>query len=213
MQGLSLSVCLILCVVSTYSFEIRVAHASPDAPAVDVLVNDMVAEKFTNLQFRIVSKYVHLNAGSYNFKVVPTGKKTPVMLNFNQTINHMFLPFTVVVGNNVASLKQYLLNDDRQRPRRGYSAFRFVHMSPDAPPVDVRFDGQTNPIFKSIGFGQATTYQEVRSGDYTVQLLAAGTNNVIFEHDLRLLRDVPSTAFAEGVVASKNLGITITRDL
>jgi len=204
---------LILCVVSTYSFEIRVAHASPDAPAVDVLVNDMVAEKFTNLQFRIVSKYVHLNAGSYNYKVVPTGKKTPVMLNFNQTINHMFLPFTVVVGNNVASLKQYLLNDDRQRPRRGYSAFRFVHMSPDAPPVDVRFDGQTNPIFKSIGFGQATTYQEVRSGDYTVQLLAAGTNNVIFEHDLRLLRDVPSTAFAEGVVASKNLGITITRDL
>jgi len=203
-----------LCVVGiTYSFEIRVAHASPDAPAVDVLVNGMVATKFQNLKFRAVSKYIHLDGGTYNFTVVPTGKKTPSLLSFNKTINHKFLPYTVAIGNKLASLDDYFFHDDKQRPRRGYSAFRFVNLSPDAPAVDVRFDGQTTPIFTNIAFGQATNYQELRSGDYTVQLLATGSAKVLYEGDLRLLRDVPSSAFAEGSVAGKTLSTTITRDL
>jgi len=204
---------LLLCVVSTYSFEIRVAHASPDTPAVDVLVNGQVATKFQNLKFRVVSQYIHLEGGTYNYTVVPTGQKTPVLLSFNQTINHQFLPFTVAIGNTRASLDDYLFNDDRQLLRRGYSALRFVNLSPDAPAIDVRFDGQTSPIFTDIPFGQATNYQELRSGDYKLQLLAAGTPKVLYEGDLRLLRDVPTSAFAEGTVADKTLSTTITRDL
>jgi len=145
--------------------------------------------------------------------VVPTGKKTPVYLNWNQTINHKFLPFTFAAGNLLASMKQYVFNDDRQRPRRGYSAFRFVHMSTDAPALDIRFEGQTKPIFTNIGFGQATNYQELPHGHQNVQFLQAGTPNVVFEHKVKFIGDTPTSVFAEGTVAGKTLMAVVTRDL
>jgi hypothetical protein len=41
---------------------VRVVHASPDAPAVDVLVNDNVA--FSNVPFTEISDYASLDPGT-----------------------------------------------------------------------------------------------------------------------------------------------------
>jgi len=202
---------LALCVLSTSAFDIRFAAASPDAPAVDVLVNDQLPTKFTNIQFRSVSKYIHLTQGMYNYKVVPTGKRTPVYLNFNQTINHDHLPFTIAIASKLASVKRIVFGDDRARPRRGYSALRFVHLSPDSPAVDFRISGQSKPLFTNIAFGAASNYQEIPHGDYTIQLLKAGSHNVMFETKVKLLQDVATSVFAEGMMA--NLDVTITRDI
>jgi hypothetical protein len=56
---------------------VRVVHASPDAPAVDILVNDGAA--FENLSFEGISDFVEVPAGTYNVKVVPAGATTPVV--------------------------------------------------------------------------------------------------------------------------------------
>jgi len=193
------------------AFEIRIAHASPDAPAVDVLVDNQVATRFTNVQYKDVTRYIHLPPGQYNFKVVPTGKKTPVILNINQTINELLTPYTFVISGKLASVKPLIFNDDKQRPRRGHSALRFGHLAPDAQACDVRFSGQTKRIITNIGYGQASDYIDVSHGDYTIQILAAGTNNVLLESPLRLLADVPSTFWVEG--AGTNLAGVTSRDL
>jgi len=197
-----------------YSAELRIAQACPDAPALDVLVDDHIPTKWTNLAFRTVSHYIHLPAGSYNFKVVPTGKRMPVYLNVNQTFQSTPLdPFTIAIASTLSNIKSFVFSDDKQRPKRGHSAFRFVHLSPDAPALDVRFDGDMHPTFTNVAFGSATQYVDMLHGDMTVQLLATGTAHVLAEQDIRFLQDVPTTVYAEGTVAGKNLMVVVSRDL
>ena len=50
---------------------VRVTHASPDAPAVDVCVNGKVA--FAALEFGKTTEYANLPVGSYDVQVYPAG--------------------------------------------------------------------------------------------------------------------------------------------
>jgi hypothetical protein len=51
--------------------QVRVAHFSPDAPAVDVYVND--DKVLSGVEYKTVSKYLELPAGSYDLAVRPAG--------------------------------------------------------------------------------------------------------------------------------------------
>jgi len=53
--------------------QVRVAHSSPDAPAVDV--ND--DRVLSGVRYRTVSKYLELPAGSYDLAVRPAGRPPP----------------------------------------------------------------------------------------------------------------------------------------
>lgn len=53
---------------------VRVVHASPDAPAVDVLVNDTIRPaELSGAAYGAVTDYVPLAPATYNLKVVPAG--------------------------------------------------------------------------------------------------------------------------------------------
>ena len=58
---------------------VRVVHASPDAPAVDVWVDGSVA--FNNAPFQGITDDAGLDAGTYNVQVTPTGATEPVVLD------------------------------------------------------------------------------------------------------------------------------------
>ncbi|MGD2041389.1 MAG: DUF4397 domain-containing protein, partial [Anaerolineae bacterium] len=58
---------------------VRVVHASPDAPAVDVWVNGAVA--FSNAPFEGITDYAELAAGTYNVQVSPTGATEPIVID------------------------------------------------------------------------------------------------------------------------------------
>jgi hypothetical protein len=58
---------------------VRVAHLSPDAPAVDVLVNGQQA--ITNLAFKEVTPYIPLPAAKVRVQVVPAGQSSPVVID------------------------------------------------------------------------------------------------------------------------------------
>lgn len=57
--------------------KVRVIHASPDAPEVDVLVNDTVT--LEDIAFKGVSNYLEIPAGNYNFKVNAANTETTVI--------------------------------------------------------------------------------------------------------------------------------------
>src|SRR6188768_2616782 len=51
---------------------VRVLHASPDAPAVDVHLDGAIVEELTNVPFGTSSGYLEIPAGDHNIKVYPT---------------------------------------------------------------------------------------------------------------------------------------------
>jgi hypothetical protein len=56
---------------------VRVVHASPDAPNVDVLVDNVVV--LTNVAYEAASAYLDVPAGTRNLKVNATGTTTTVI--------------------------------------------------------------------------------------------------------------------------------------
>jgi hypothetical protein len=95
---------------------VRVAHASPDAPAVDIWVNDAVA--ISNLAFADVTDYLLLPAGDYNFKVTPTGATTPVVIDVDVTLDKN-VAYTVAAANVLASIEPLVFVDDNSEPGPG----------------------------------------------------------------------------------------------
>ena len=177
---------------------VRVAHASPDAPAVDVLVNDAVA--IPNVPFKDVTDYAELPAGTYNVKVVPTGATEPVVIEADLTLA-AGTDYTVAAVNVLAAIEPLVLVDNNSDPAEGNAHVRFVHASPDAPAVDIAVTG--GPVlFPDVEFKEATDYLPVPAGTYDLEVRLAGTDTAVLSlPGVTLIEGDVYTAWAMGLVA------------
>jgi hypothetical protein len=166
---------------------VRVVHASPDAPAVDVWVNDGVA--FANAPFKGITDYATLDTATYNIKVVPAGATQPVVIEADLALEAK--DYTVVAVGKLENIEPLVLIDNNSAPAAGKAHVRFVHASPDAPAVDIVVkDGPT--LFSNIAFKEVGDYLPVDAGTYDLQVKLAGTDTVAL--------DVPGLALADGTV-------------
>jgi hypothetical protein len=166
---------------------VRVVHASPDAPAVDVLVNDGVA--FSNAPFKGITDYAALDTGTYNVKVVPTGATSPVVIEADLALEAQ--DYTVVAVGLLENIEPLVLVDNNAAPAEGKAHVRFVHASPDAPAVDIAVKG--GPVlFSNVAFKEVGDYLPVDAGTYDLEVRLAGTDTVAL--------DVPGLALSQGTV-------------
>jgi len=155
---------------------VRVAHLSPDAPAVDVLVNGQKA--ITGLAFKQVTPYIPLPAAKVRVQVVPSGQMSPVVIDAELDLKEGVY-YTVAATGFLAQIQPRVYTDLLSGffPRAGYARIRVVHASPDAPAVDVAVKG--GPVlFAGLPFPQASTYLSVPAGTYDLEVRAAGTSTV-----------------------------------
>jgi hypothetical protein len=73
---------------------------------------------------------------------------------------------------------------------------RVLHLSPDAPNVDVYAGGAR--VVEDLAFARSTAFLEVPSGDYTFEVTAAGDTGAVLTAELTLLPDESYTAVAFG---------------
>lgn len=156
---------------------VRVVHASPDAPAVDVLVNGSAA--FTNAAFKGVTNYASLDAGSYSVAVVPAGQTAPQVISATLPLD-AGKDYTVVALGKLANIEPLVLTDNNTLPAAGKAHVRFVHASPDAPAVDVAVKGGP-VIFSNVAFKGVGDYTPVDSGTYNLEVRLAGTDTVALD--------------------------------
>lgn len=99
-------------------------------------------------------------------------------------------------------------DDEPLAPPISNTSIRVVHVSPDAPAVDVYAEGVSTPLFTNLAYGQASQYLEVDAGTYNIQIRGAGssaTSDPVFETgDLQLVDGDVVTALAAGLLASQD---------
>jgi LPXTG-motif cell wall-anchored protein len=154
---------------------VRVVHASPDAPAVDVLVNGAAA--FTNAPFKGVTDYAGLTAGTYNVQVVPTGATEPVVIEADLDLQ-ADTDYTVLAVNTLENIEPLVLVDNNSLPAAGKAHVRFVHASPDAPAVDIAVADGGPVLFSGVEFKGVGDYLPVDAGTYDLEARVAGTDTV-----------------------------------
>ncbi len=187
---------------------VRVVHASPDAPNVDVWVDGNKA--LTDVAFSKYSDYVALPAGAHNFKVVATGTTGPAVIDVTPTLDAGKY-YTVIAANKLASIQPLLLVDDLATPAAGKFHLRVVHASPDAPAVDVAVAG--GPVLVSnLAFPKNTDFTPVDAGTYTIEVRPAGTTTAVLtlkdvKFDAGKLYTVIATGLVNGTPALSAIAI------
>jgi hypothetical protein len=178
---------------------VRAVHASPDAPAVDILVNDGVA--FANAPFKGITDYATLDSGTYNIKVVPTGATEPVVIQADLELAGN--DYTIVALGKLENIEPLVLIDNNSAPAAGKAHVRFVHASPDAPAVDIAVKG--GPVlFSNIAFKEIGDYLPVDAGTYDLEVRLAGTETVALEvPGLALQAGTVYTVFAMGLAGGE----------
>ncbi|BCP67396.1 DUF4397 domain-containing protein [Thermus thermophilus] len=87
---------------------VRVAHLSPDAPAVDVLVNGQRA--ITGLAFKEVTPYIPLPAAKVRVQVVPAGQDAPVVIDAELDLK-VGVYYTVAATGFLAQIRPQVYTD------------------------------------------------------------------------------------------------------
>jgi len=154
---------------------VRVVHASPDAPAVDVYVDGTLA--LENLAFGSASDYVPLPAGEHQVQVAATGTDAAQAVIDAMVTLEAGKAYEVAAVGNVASIAPLVLEVDLSPLAEGKARVRAVHASPDAPAVDVAVTG--GPVlFTNATFPAGTDYAEVDAATYDLEIRPTGTTDV-----------------------------------
>jgi hypothetical protein len=162
---------------------VRVVHASPDAPSVDVLLDD--AKVLSDVPYLAASDYLAASADDHNLKVNAAGTATTV-IDADVTLADG-TDYTVIASGLVAEITPIVLVDDNSTPAAGNARVRAIHGAPGAPAVDIYVTAPgadleaAVPVLTGVAFGDVADYLEVPAGDYQVRVTPAGTKVVAID--------------------------------
>ena len=188
---------------------IRLAHTSPDAPAIDIRLDMGTGTSvFTDQAFGDVTSNLELDGGSYAFVVTPTGS-TEELAAFEPIPLQNGEVYTMVVYGTLDSLDAYPLgvrifidsdpgsNFIDLTPAPRLANLRFIHTSYDAPDIDINMDGGS--LVSGLIYGYSSGYGQIDIGDRNIQMTPAGFPGLILvDTNLTFERARDYTVFTVG---------------
>jgi hypothetical protein len=178
--------------------QLRVLHASPDAPNVDVYVDGF--KELANVPYPTLSQYLSLPAGQHRIQVNAAGTNTTVI-----DVSPTLAPnndYTAIAAGFLANIEALLANDENSPAATGQARLRVIHASPDAGPVDILVNGQV--VLSNVAFGSISSYLTLPAGTYKVQVNAAGTASTAISANVMVESQGNYSAVAIGSLKTSN---------
>ena len=174
---------------------VLVTHASPNAPGVDLLIDNSKVNS-SPLSFPNNTGYLTINSGIRNIKINVSGTSTSVInadVDFTKDKN-----YSVFAIDSVSKISAIVVEDDLTTPASGKAHVRFIHLSPNAPSVDVAVRNGA-AVFPNIAFTKGTVFAPLDAGTYQLDVRVAGTQTVALAlPDITLTAGKIYTVFAKG---------------
>jgi hypothetical protein len=180
--------------VNSQTAQLRVLHASPDAPNVDVYVDS--AKVLSNIPYPTLSSYLTVAAGAHHIQVNAAGTTTTV-INVSPTLASGDA-YTAIAANFVANIEALLATDATTAPPSGDVRLRVIHASPDAGPVNILANGAV--VLSNVPFGTISNYLTIPAGTYAIQVNVAGTTTTAISATVNLTAGTNYSAVAIGAV-------------
>ena len=157
---------------------VRLAHLSPDTPAVDVYLKAQSGnprpQTFKGVAYGVMSPYLRLPTGTYSVAMRPAGadpSTDPVLTTEVNVENGA--AYTVAGVGRYADLGLRVLRDDLKLPDAGESKVRIIQASVRAPVLDVGVNNGPT-IADGVQFATTTNYRNVKPGTWTVKVQPSG---------------------------------------
>lgn len=181
---------------------VRVVHASPGAPNVDVLVDGQVVVQ--DLAFGAATDYLPLAGGDHKVQVVPTGQPADAAvidtdLNVDSGDAYIF-----VAVNRLNEIEGEVYNVNLDSLDSGKARVRVIHASPDAGNVDVSVTGG-DELFGDVEFRSATDYTDVDAGSYNLDVKGEDDRVLLTAQSLPIDDGTTYDVIALGQIADNSL--------
>lgn len=157
----------------------RIVHLSPDAPSVDIYIDDTLSE-VQNISYTSASQWVALPAGRHELTLVPTGgglERAPFPPNRLRFAVDSWTTVTVIGSLENQTIRFDTFTQDMTAVSFGGSRLVFYHAIEDGSSVNVIRDGVTFVPALAYGIDSALltnagtyNFQFVRSGDLSFEL-------------------------------------------
>jgi hypothetical protein len=204
---------------SSSQAQIRVVHAIPNAPALDVDINGTT--DFTDILFdgfQPSSGYKSVPSGSVTIQAFDTGTTTNPLFGTNGVTATLSgsTQYTVVLaglvnGTGTNALAVLQKTDNNTAPTSGNVEFRIIDASPSSPgtvdvyivPPGTDITQVPSPTFSGIVYQQASpTYFSVAAGTYSVIATTSGSKVPFISQDFPL----PTAGMIRTLVLVDNTG-------
>lgn len=159
---------------------IRVLHASPDAPTVDILIDGEAV--LTNVSYQQGSDYLKVDEGMRTVGIRVSATETIALeQKFDLSEDNYY---SIIAQNTVANLELEALNDTERR-NNDSNDVTVVHASPAAGDVDIYItangaDLPATATLDNVSFDQNASLANIAAGDYQVRITASDATSVVY---------------------------------
>jgi hypothetical protein len=168
--------------------DLRVIHAVPDAPTVNVYAGASILAGLENVDYQVSSPWIEVDEGSYAVRVeanVPSGTVDVITASLSLEGENSYNVLAIGSATD-GTIEPLLVSSERSSVTSGNARVQIVHAAPAAPTVDVYVtapdaDIQTAQPLATASFKDSTDQVEVTGGDYQIRITAAGTKTVVFD--------------------------------
>jgi len=171
--------------------KISVVHASPNAPKVDILIDNAFVD---TLSYPRNTEYLEVNSGTRNVKIRATGTSL-VLIDANPSFDPD-KSYSIFVIDSLIKISALQALDELTTPAAGKAHVRFIHLSPDAPAVNVIANGSitlfSNRSFNKIITASEQAFTPVDAATYNLQVRTISGNV--------LALDLPGVTFTAGKI-------------
>ncbi len=191
---------------------VRVLHASPDAPSVDVYVGAALSsaakvDALSGIEFGDITDYAEVDPGTYAIKVCATADASVCPIQVAALDLTADTKVTIAASDLLASIKADVFVDDPDASETTAAQVRVVHLSADTPAVDVLTQAGDSIGIDGLEYpdrAPATGYASFPAGSYDLKVCASADNAVcpLDPGALDLAAGQAYTVFAIGSLAA-----------
>jgi hypothetical protein len=155
---------------------VSIYNGSPNGPDLDIQVDNKQINP-TPFEYGDFSGYLRFYTGDRNLKFGPAEASS---VNIDTTVtferNKVYSVFVVDEYENASVV---VLTDNSDLPAEGKAKVRVIHLSPDAPEIDVAIEGETGVIADNLSFKETSSIVEVDADELTFKVLSADGSEVL----------------------------------
>lgn len=165
------------------SSHLRFVQAIPDAPAVDLVLDDTPVR--TALGYSGVTEFMRITSGSRRVRVRSAGTATTLL---DDTLQVEFpRAYTLVATGMSSSAEAVVAPDTAPIPLPGEFKLRVIQAAPSAGTVDLYVTDvataltSATPLLEDLPFRGNSEYFTLPVGRHRIRLTTAGTTNVVLD--------------------------------
>lgn len=160
---------------------VRILHAVPDGDEVDVYINGFPF--YNDIRFAQFTPYIYVPEGEYIFSVYLKDEKDKPLAETKVYVNpEELITMPIIVNGDCIELLP--IPEEMGIPHGNKSKFKFVHLVPNAPAVNILMDGER--IFTNLEYGNYTDYEELAPKEYKMDIEVAKNNKIAISNKVNI---------------------------